>query len=128
MEGYHLFEAETRFMEIVWREEPLSSRRLTQLCEQELGWKRTTTYTVLKKLSGRGIVKNEGRLVTSLVGRETILKEESRQVLRRSFQDSLPLFITSFLGGRRLSAREADELKRLIDAHREKNGAGTEEG
>lgn len=128
MEGYHLFDAETRFMEIVWREEPLSSRRLTQLCEQELGWKRTTTYTVLKKLSGRGIVKNEGRLVTSLVGRETILKEESRQVLRRSFQDSLPLFITSFLGGRRLSAREADELKRLIDAHREKNGAGTEEG
>ena len=82
----------------------------------------------MKKLSGRGIVKNEGRLVTSLVGRETILKEESRQVLRRSFQDSLPLFITSFLGGRRLSAREADELKRLIDAHREKNGAGTEEG
>lgn len=121
MEPYHLFDAEARFMDIVWREEPLSSRRLTQLCEKELGWKRTTTYTVLKKLSDRGIVKNEDRQVVSLVKRETILKEESRQVLKRSFQDSLPLFLTSFLGGRRLSGREADELKRLIDAYREEN-------
>lgn len=122
METYHLFDAEARFMDIVWREEPLSSRRLTELCETELGWKRTTTYTVLKKLSDRGIVKNEDRTVTALVRREAILADESRQVLERSFQGSLPLFLTSFLGGKKLSEKEADELKRLIDAHRENYG------
>lgn len=119
-EPYHLFEAESRFMEIVWREEPLSSRSLTELCESELGWKRTTTYTVLKKLSDRGIVQNEDRTVTSLVRREEVLADESRNVLERSFQGSLPLFLTSFLGGRKLSEREADELKKLIDAHKER--------
>ncbi len=119
MEKYHLFEAEARFMEIVWREEPLSSRRLTELCEEELGWKRTTTYTVLKKLSTRGIVQNEDRMVTSLVGREVILADESKQVVDRSFQGSLPLFLTAFLGGKKLTEQEAEELKRLIDAHKE---------
>ena len=118
MEQYHLFDAESRFMDIVWREEPLSSRRLTELCEEELGWKRTTTYTVLKKLSERGIVRNEKRTVTSLVSREVVLAKESQQVVQRSFQGSLPLFLTAFLGGQKLSASEVDELKKLIDAHK----------
>lgn len=118
MKQYHLFEAENRFMDIVWREEPLTSRRLTELCEEELGWKRTTTYTVLKKLSERGIVRNEERTVTSLVSREAILAGESQQVVQRSFQGSLPLFLTAFLGGKKLTEREAEELKDLIDAHK----------
>ena len=118
MKQYHLFEAENRFMDIVWREEPLTSRRLTELCEVELGWKRTTTYTVLKKLSERGIVRNEERTVTSLVSREAILAGESQQVVQRSFQGSLPLFLTAFLGGKKLTEREAEELKNLIDAHK----------
>lgn len=118
MKQYHLFEAENRFMDIVWREEPLTSRRLTELCEEELGWKRTTTYTVLKKLSERGIVRNEERTVTSLVSREAILAGESQQVVQRSFQGSLPLFLTAFLGGKKLTEREAEELKNLIDAHK----------
>jgi len=121
MQTYRLFDAEERFMDIVWREEPLSSRRLTELCEAELGWKRTTTYTVLKKLSERGIVQNRERTVTSLVSREEVLADESRQVLEKSFHGSLPLFLTSFLGGRRLSQQEANELTRLIDEHREKD-------
>ena len=121
MEQYHLFEAESRFMDIVWREEPLTSRRLTELCEEEMGWKRTTTYTVLKKLSDRGIVRNEERIVTSLVSRDVILAEESQQVVQRSFQGSLPLFLTAFLGGQKLSEGEAEELKKLIDAHKEED-------
>lgn len=119
MEKYHLFEAEARFMDIVWREEPLSSRYLTELCEQELGWKRTTTYTVLKKLSERGIVQNADRTVTSLVSQDIVLADESEQVVERSFKGSLPLFLTAFLGGKKLSEHEAEELKRLIDAHKE---------
>lgn len=119
MEQYHLFEAEGKFMDIVWREEPLSSRRLTELCEQELGWKRTTTYTVLKKLSERGIVRNEERTVTSLVSRDVILADESTQVVDRTFKGSLPMFLTAFLGGKKLTEKEAEELKRLIDAHKE---------
>lgn len=122
MKPYHLFDAEVKFMEIVWREEPLSSRRLTELCEAELGWKRTTTYTVLKRLSDRGIVRNEERTVVSLVEREAVLADESRLVVERSFQGSLPLFLTSFLGGKKLSEQEADELKRLIDAYKEGSG------
>jgi len=118
MEQYHLFEAESRFMDIVWREEPLTSRRLTELCEEELGWKRTTTYTVLKKLSERGIVRNEERTVTSLVSRDVILAGESQQVVKRSFQGSLPLFLTAFLGNQKLTEHEAEELKKLIDAHK----------
>ena len=118
MEKYHLFEAEARFMEIVWREEPLSSRQLTELCEDELGWKRTTTYTVLKKLSERGIVRNEERIVTSLVSRDVILAGESQQVVDRSFHGSLPMFLTAVLGGKKLSAQEAEELNKLIDAHK----------
>lgn len=119
MDNGHLFDAEARFMDIVWREEPLSSRRLTQLCEEELGWKRTTTYTVLKKLSEKGFVCNEERMVRSLVPRTQVMEQESRQVLEKNFHGSLPLFLTSFLGGRKLSDREAEELKALIDAHRE---------
>jgi len=121
MEQYHLFEAEARFMDIVWREEPLTTRRLTELCEEEFGWKRTTTYTVLKKLSERNIVRNENRIVTSLVSRQIVLAEESQQVVQRSFQGSLPMFLTAFLGGKKLSAHEAEELKKLIDAHKKEN-------
>ncbi len=118
MEKYHLFEAESRFMDIVWREEPLTSRRLTELCEKELGWKRTTTYTVLKKLSERGFVRNEERTVTTLISRDVILAEESLKVVERSFKGSLPMFLTAFLGNQKLTEREAEELKRLIDAHK----------
>ena len=118
MEEYALGAIESRFADMVWEEAPLSTAELVKICEEELGWKRTTTYTVLKKLSERGIVRNEERTVTSLVSREVVLAKESQQVVQRSFQGSLPLFLTAFLGGQKLSASEADELKKLIDAHK----------
>ena len=118
MEQNRLGTVEARFADIVWANAPLTSGQLVKLCEQELSWKKSTTYTVLKKLSERGIVRNEERTVTSLVSREVVLAEESQQVVQRSFQGSLPLFLTAFLGGQKLSASEAEELKKLIDAHK----------
>ena len=119
MEQYKLFDAEYKFMCIVWDAEPLSTRRLTELCTQNLGWKRTTTYTVLRKLCDRGILQNERSTVSSIVKREQVQKYESEVVVEKTFEGSLPKFIAAFLNNKKLSAAEADELKRLIDNHKE---------
>jgi BlaI family penicillinase repressor len=119
MDRLRLCESEYRFASLVWDNEPLGSGELVKLCGQELGWKKSTTYTVLKKLSGRGILKNENSTVTSLVKREQVEKFESEQFINRTFGGSLPRFITAFMDGRTLSGEEADELKRLIDSHKE---------
>ena len=118
MENFKLFDAEFKFMTIIWENEPLRSRELVALCADRLGWKQSTTYTVLKKLSGRGIVKNEDKIVTSLIGREQAQKYESENIVERSFGGSLPSFIAAFMNGKRLSDDEADELKNLIDSYR----------
>lgn len=114
-----LHEAEYRFARIVWEHEPLSSKELAVLCQQQLNWKRTTTYTVLKKLCVRGIFKNENTIVTSLVGREQVRQYESRKVLENIFDNSLPVFLTAFMADRKISEEEAQELKALIDQYRE---------
>ncbi len=114
-----LFDAEFRFACIVWEHEPIQSGELAKQCEQELGWKRTTTYTVLKKLCTRGILQNEGSVVTALVKREQVQQYESRAVLDKSFGGSLPKFIAAFLDGGKLSQKEADEIKQLIDRFQE---------
>ena len=114
-----LYDAEFRLASIVWENEPVQSGELAKLCEGELGWKRTTTYTVLKKLCNRGILQNNNSLVTALVKREQIQQYESRAVLDKNFDGSLPRFIAAFLGNKKLSAREAEEIKRLIDRHKE---------
>lgn len=118
-ENYKLYDAEFKFMSIVWRHEPLASGRLVSLCAELLGWKQSTTYTVLKKLSNKGMVKNEASTVTSLVKREQVQKYESESVVERAFGGSLPSFFTAFMSGKRLSDEQAEELKRLIDEHRE---------
>ncbi|KXG44116.1 BlaI/MecI/CopY family transcriptional regulator [Tepidibacillus infernus] len=119
MEQYKLFDAEFKFMCIVWDEEPLTTRRLIELCQEKLGWKRTTTYTVLRKLSDRGILKNENFIVSSIIKREQVQKYESEVVVEKSFGGSLPKFIAAFLNDKTLSDDEAEEMKRLIDLHKE---------
>ena len=114
-----LFDAEMKFMDIVWENEPLRSRELVKLCAERLGWKQSTTFTVLKKLSNRGIVKNEATVVTSLVGRDQVQRYESEAIVKKNFGGSLPSFIAAFMSGKRLSDEEADELKKLIDSYRE---------
>lgn len=119
MEQYKLFDAEFKFMCIVWEAEPLTTRRLTELCQEKLGWKRTTTYTVLRKLGDRGMLQNENSTVTSVVKREQVQKYESEVVVEKAFDGSLPKFIAAFLNDKTLSDAEAEEMKQLIDRHKE---------
>ena len=119
MDNLRLAEGEYRFACIVWDNEPLPSGKLVELCREELGWKKSTTYTVLKKLVDRGILRNDSAVVTAAVPKEDVLREESRAVVERTFAGSLPSFLAHFMGGRTISDAEADELKSLIDQYRE---------
>ena len=119
MEHMRLAEGEYRFACIVWEHEPLPSGRLVELSQQELGWKKSTTYTVLKKLVDRGVLRNENAVVTAAIPKEQILREESRAVVERTFEGSLPSFLAHFMGGKTISDAEADELKAVIDRFRE---------
>lgn len=115
-----LADGEYRFACIVWENEPLTSRQLVDLSLERLGWKKSTTYTVLRKLEERGVLRNENSVVTSVIPREDILREESRAVVEDTFGGSLPSFLTAFMGGRTISDAEAQELKDLIDQYRER--------
>lgn len=114
-----LFDAEYRFACIVWDNEPIQSRQLANICEKQFGWKRTTTYTVLKKLCNKGILKNDNTIVISLVGKDEIHQYESNSVVERTFGGSLPSFITSFLKDKTLSDKEAEKIKELINKYKE---------
>ena len=114
-----LCESDYRFMSVIWDNEPLPSGALVEKCGEKLGWKKSTTYTMLKKLCEKGFAKNEKSTVTSLVDRESVRKAESERVVEQTFSGSLPGFLVAFLGGKTISEREAEELKRLIDSHRE---------
>ncbi len=119
MDNLKLAEGEYRFACIVWDNEPLPSGKLVELCAQQLGWKKSTTYTVLKKLVDRGVLRNENAVVTAVIPKEDVLREESRAVVDRAFGGSLPSFLAHFMGGRTISDAEADELKAIIDRYRE---------
>lgn len=114
-----IFDSEYKFASIVWANEPITTKELVRLCQEQLEWKRTTTYTVLKRLTERGIFQTNDSVVTSLIPKEQIQKGESRQFVQRTFGGSLPGFIAAFLGSDKLSEQEADELKAMIDQHRE---------
>jgi BlaI family penicillinase repressor len=116
---YKMTNAEYRLCEIIWDNEPVASPELCRLCEEKLGWKRTTTYTVLKKLCDRGVMRNESATVTSVIPREQAQRFESRAVMEKAFGGSLPMFVAAFLSGRTLSDEEAEQLKALIERHRE---------
>jgi len=110
-----LFDAEYKFMSIVWAREPVNSTELTRICEKELGWKKPTTYSMIKKLCERGIMKNEKATVTTLITQEDVQKYEAEIFVNRVFDGSIPSFITSFLQDKTLSEEEAQKIKDMID-------------
>lgn len=113
--GVELHQAEYKFMEVIWANEPVNSTALVKLCDEQLGWKKSTTYTVLRKLCQRGILRNDDATVVAVAKREQVQKFESRQVVERSFGGSLPAFVNAFLSEKKLSREEAEELKKLIE-------------
>ena len=115
MDDYKLFDGEYKFVSVIWEHEPLTSSELVKVCEKRLGWKKSTTYTVLRKLCQRGMLQNEDTIVTSLVKREQVQKYESETVLRKAFDGSLPTFIATFLEGKNLSTEEANDIKKIIE-------------
>ncbi len=119
MDDLRLCESDYRFMTVIWDNEPLSSRLLVEQCARRLGWKKSTTYTTLKKLCDRGFAANEDTIVRALVPREQVQAYESDRFIERAFAGSLPRFLVSFLGGKTISQKEADELMRLIEEHKE---------
>ena len=119
MQDISLGAVESRFADIIWANAPLPSSELLKLAEGSLGWKKSTTYTVLKKLCEKGFAKNESSVVTALVPRDKVAAFESERVVERTFGGSLPSFLAAFLGGKTISEQEAAELKKLIDSHRE---------
>lgn len=114
METPKIFESEYRFCEILWAHEPVKSRELVELCAESLGWKPTTTYTVIKRLSERGVLKNENTVVTSLVSRDEAQTAEIDELVDKRFGGSLPAFVAAFAKSRRVSDEELDEVQRMI--------------
>ena len=112
-----LSESEYRMMDIIWDNAPVESGKLVKLCESKLSWKKSTTYTMLKKVCDKGIVKNVDSLVSVIVPRDEVLSQESEHVVTRSFGGSLPAFVNAFLGNGKLSKEDADELISLIENH-----------
>lgn len=115
METQKLADGEYKFTEIIWNNEPINSTLLVKLSLEKLGWKKATTYTVLRKLCEKGILKNENATVTALVKKEEVQKMESEALLEKSFNNSLPTFLAAFLKDKKLSIKEAEELKQMID-------------
>lgn len=113
---------ESRFADLVWKHEPIASGDLVKLCNAELNWKKSTTYTVLKKLCDRGLFRNDGSTVRAEMSREEYYSRQSRKMVDESFSGSLPAFIAAFMGGRKLSSRQVQELKNLIDNYEAEDG------
>ena len=110
-----IFESEYRFCEILWETEPIGSGELAVLCAERLGWKKSTTYTVIKRLSQRKVIKSEHSVVTSLVSREEAQEAESEEIVRKSFNGSLPCFFAAFTRKTKLSAQEIAQIRKMID-------------
>ena len=119
MDGIRLGVVEAHFADIVWRHAPLRTTELVQLCEKELEWKRTTTYTVLKRLCDRGIFKTENSTVTVLIPRDTFYAILSERFVDETYQGSLPAFIAAFTSRKSLSAEELKQIRHLIDSYGE---------
>jgi predicted transcriptional regulator len=118
MEVPKIFESEYRFCLILWANEPINSTQLVKLCKEQLGWSKTTTYTVIHRLSERGVLKNENATVSSLVSKEQVQEFELDQLVEKTFEGSIPSFIAAFSRSKKLSQEEIDQLQALIDEHR----------
>lgn len=119
METPKVFESEYRFCLILWEHEPIKSGELVKLCREQLGWKPTTTYTVIKRLSERGILKNENTMVSSLVSKDEVQAAEIDELVEKTFEGSLPAFIAAFIRHQKLSSRDIDQVQQMIDRFRE---------
>jgi len=118
MPEYKLGEIESRFADIIWTNEPLSSRRLAELAEAELGWKESTSYTILKRLCERGLFQNVKRTVTSLVSKEEFYALQSEKFVEDTFDGSLPAFLAAFAGRKKYTDEEVDKMKQILDSMR----------
>ena len=114
-----IFECEYKFCLVVWEHEPLKSRKLVELCREKFGWQNTTTYTVMKRLSDRGVVVNEKTMVRSLISKEQVQAAMLNEMMEKTFEGSVPAFIAAFSRSKRLSAPEAAQLRALIDQYEE---------
>ena len=120
MIDFKLSQSEEKFAKIIWENEPIASGELVKLCENNLNWKKSTTYTVLKNLCDKGIFQNINSIVSSRIDKNELESLQSRGFVEDAFGGSLPKFITAFIGGKKLSAHQAEELKKLIDEHLER--------
>ena len=118
MDTPKVFESEYRFCLILWENEPVKSSKLVELCKELLGWKPTTTYTVIKRLSERGVLKNENTVVTSLVSKDQVQAAELNEMVEKTFEGSLPAFIAAFTKHQKISDAEIDAVQQMIDRYR----------
>jgi predicted transcriptional regulator len=118
METPKVFESEYRFCLILWEHEPIKSSELVNLCREQLGWKPTTTYTVIKRLSERGVLKNENTIVSSLVTKDEVQAAEINEMVEKTFEGSLPAFIAAFTKHQKISKEEIDAVQAMIDRYR----------
>ena len=118
METPKVFESEYRFCLILWEHEPIKSSDLVNLCKEQLGWKSSTTYTVIKRLSERGVLKNENTIVSALVTKDEVQAAEIDELVEKKFEGSLPAFIAAFTKHQKISEKEIDEVQKMIDRYR----------
>ena len=114
-----IFNSEYRFCLILWEHEPIKSSRLAELCKEQLGWSRPTTYTVIRRLSERGVVKNENTIVSSLVSKEQVQQAEMEELMDRTFEGSVPAFLSAFANTKKLSKADIQQLEDLIQQYKE---------
>ena len=119
MEVPKVFESEYRFCLILWEHEPIGSTELVKICQEELGWKKATTYTVIKRLSERCILKNENAVVTSLVSKSQVQEAEIDELVERTFEGSLPAFVAAFTRRKDVSKDELDKIRQMLDSYTE---------
>ena len=119
MDAPKIFESEYRFCLILWDNEPVSSGKLVELCKENLGWSKATTYTVIRRLSERGVVKNENTVVTALISKEEAQASRLEEMVEETFEGSMPAFIAAFSKSKKLSRREVEQLQALIDCYGE---------
>ncbi len=119
MDKWNIWDSEYRFMLIVWDVAPIGSGKLVKLCKEKLGWKKSTTYNAIRRMCEKGLINNENAIVEVIVPKEQVQAMESDAFLERTFEGSLPQFLASFLKGKAISDKEAEEIKCLIDTHKE---------
>lgn len=119
METPKIFESEYRFCLLLWDHEPVNSTKLVSLCKDQLGWSKATTYTVIRRLSERGVIKNENTIVSALISKEEAQKSRLEEMVEETFEGSMPAFIAAFSKSKRLTRNEVDQLQALIDSFQE---------